>query len=290
VDATATAYLGLTLATFCWAAAFIAGKVTLAEMTPLPVAAWRFVLAAGMLLPFALRQRPAAAIRRAAGPLAVMVVCGGVGYPWLFLQALAHTSATNTSLLIALNPVFTLLLSPMIGERLDRRRVVGVLLALSGAVIVISHGHVERLTGLALNRGDLCAVLAAMTWATFNVASHGAVAQLAPSVANTVVYVLGGIVLFALGWNEHPWTQLAAATPGALGGIVVMGVLSSVMAGQFFLVGVRTVGVTRTVVFVYLAPVLTAALAALLLDEQFALAQGVGGAAVLAGVYLTTRA
>ena len=189
-----------------------------------------------------------------------------------------------------MNPVFTLLLSPLIGERLDRRRVGGVLLALSGAVIVISHGHVEKLASLELNLGDLCAVLAAMTWATFNLASHGVVTRLAPSVANSVVDVLGGIVLFALGWHEHPWMQLAAATPAAIGGIVVMGVLSSVMAGQFFLVGVRTVGVTRTVVFVYLVPVLTAALAAMLLDEQFAVAQGVGGAAVLAGVYQTTRA
>ena len=129
-----------------------------------------------------------------------------------------------------------------------------------------------------------------MTWATFNLASHGAVTRLAPSVANTVVYVLGGIVLFALGWDEHPWTQFAAATPAALCGFLVMGALSSVMAGQFFLVGVRTVGVTRTVVFVYLVPVLTAGLAAMLLDEQFALAQGIRGAAVLAGVYQTTRA
>ena len=95
MNATATAYLGLTLATVCWAVAFIAGKAALAEMTPLAVAAWRFVLASGMLLPFALRQRPAEGLRSAARPLAVMVVCGGVAYPWLFLQALAHTSATT---------------------------------------------------------------------------------------------------------------------------------------------------------------------------------------------------
>jgi drug/metabolite transporter (DMT)-like permease len=83
--------------------------------------------------------------------------------------------------------------------------------------------------------------------------------------------------------------QLAAAGPTALGGIVVMAVLSSVLAGQFFLVGVRTVGVTRTVVFVYLVPVLTAALSAALLGERLEMAQGVGGVAVLAGVYWSAR-
>jgi len=53
---------------------------------------------------------------------------------------------------------------------------------------------------------------------------------------------------------------------------------------------VRTVGVGRTVVFVYLVPVLTALMSTTLLGEQFLPAQAVGGATVLAGVYWTTRA
>ena len=55
-----------------------------------------------------------------------MMICGGVLYPWLFLLALSRTSATNTSLLIALNPVLTVLLAPLVGEPLDRRRMIGV--------------------------------------------------------------------------------------------------------------------------------------------------------------------
>ena len=77
--------------------------------------------------------------------------------------------------------------------------------------------------------------------------------------------------------------------PAARGGVVLMALLSSVMAGQLFLVGVRTVGVGRTVVFVYLVPVLTAVLSTTLLGEPFRLAQAVGGSAVLGGVYWTTR-
>jgi drug/metabolite transporter (DMT)-like permease len=75
----------------------------------------------------------------------------------------------------------------------------------------------------------------------------------------------------------------------ALSGIVLMAVLSSVVAGQFFLVGVRTVGVSRTVVFVYLVPVITAALSTVLLGERFDISQGVGGMAVLGGLYWSTR-
>jgi drug/metabolite transporter (DMT)-like permease len=68
-----------------------------------------------------------------------------------------------------------------------------------------------------------------------------------------------------------------------------MAILSSVMAGQCFLNGVRTVGVSRAVVFVYLSPVVTAALSTVLLREPIHAAQAVGALAVLAGVYVTTR-
>jgi len=134
------------------------------------------------------------------------------------------------------------------------------------------------------------ALAAAATWATFNLTSRRVVGHLTPAFTNCVIYALGAVALYVLGSGDRPWAQLAAATPSAVAGVVVMAVLSSVIAGQFFLIGVRTVGVGRTVVFVYLVPVLTALMSTTLLGEQFLPAQAVGGATVLAGVYWTTRA
>jgi drug/metabolite transporter (DMT)-like permease len=287
--AATAAYAGLGVSTLGWAAGFVAGKLALAEMTPLGVAAWRYAAAASILLPFALRRWPRGGLGDVARPLAIMVACGGVLYPTLFLLALARTSATNTSLLIALSPVLTLLFSPLVGERIERGRVGGVLVALAGAVTVITHGSVEHLRALSFNPGDLLAIAAAATWATFNLTSRHVAGRLAPPFTNCVIYSTGGLALYALGLPEHPWAQLSAATPTALGSVAVMAVLSSVVAGHLFLVGIRTVGVNRTVVFIYVVPVLTALLSAVFLHERFEAAQAVGGAAVLAGVWWTTR-
>jgi drug/metabolite transporter (DMT)-like permease len=283
----AAAYAGLACATIGWAAAFIAGKIVLAEMTPLPVAAWRYAAATVILLPFALRRVIPGDLRATAVPLGIMVVCGGVFYPWLFLLALARTSAINAALLIALNPVLTLLLSPLAGEHPDRRRLVGVALALTGAATVITAGDPRSVT--VANRGDLLAVAAAASWAAFNLAARSVAVRLPGSVTNCVVYGAGCMTLGFLGRREHPWAQLAAATAAARGGLLTMAVLSSVLAGQLFLVGVRTVGVSRTVVFVYLVPVVTAVLSVALLGESLRPAHVLGGAGVLAGVYWTTR-
>src|SRR5207247_10826193 len=101
--------------------------------------------------------------------------------PWLVLLALARTSAPNTAPLIALNPVLTLLFSPLVGERLDRRRLLGVLVALAGAATVITRGDPAHLAALSLGSGDLVALAAAAAWATFNLTSRPVLGRLTPA-------------------------------------------------------------------------------------------------------------
>jgi drug/metabolite transporter (DMT)-like permease len=288
------AYLGLTVATVCWASAFVLGKVVLREMTPLVLATWRYVVASLVLLPFVLRSRASslpgrAPVSSALLPLGIMVVSGGVLYPWLFLAALARTSAANTSLLIALNPIVTLLLSPLVGERLVRTQVFGAALAFAGAVLVISRGDLGELLALRIDTGDLLALAAAACWATFNLTSRLVVDRLPASTVNLAVYAGGALALGLLGLGDDPVEQLRHATPSAIGAVVAMAILSSVVAGQFFLTGVRDAGVGRAVVFIYLVPVLTAVLSVLVLGEQLSAAQLSGGVAVLAGLVLATR-
>jgi drug/metabolite transporter (DMT)-like permease len=289
----AWAYFGLTLASVGWASAFIAGKVVLAEVTPLPAAASRYLVATAVLLPLAWGKWPSrAALRPVLAQLAVMIVCGGLLYQWIFLLALERTSATNASLLVALNPVFTTLLSPLAGERLERGRLGGVLLALAGAALVITRGQLAQIGDLAgggPNSGDVLAVAGAMCWASFNVASRRVVHIMSPASINTLIYGTGGIVLGLFSLRDHPWQQLSHASAAAWCGILVMSIGSSVLAGHLFLIGVRTVGVSRTVVFVYFVPVLTAIASVFWLGEAFGWAQALGGAAVLAGVYWTTQ-
>src|SRR5437867_8963808 len=201
----ALAYAGLSVATVGWAAGFVAGKLALGAMSPLVVAAWRYAVAAAILLPFALRQRPADGLGRAAGPLALMVVCGGILYPWLFLLALSRTSATNTALLIALNPVLTLLFAPLVGERLDRRRIVGVAVALAGAATVITRGDLGHVRSISFAGGDLIALAAAGAWATFNLTSRGVVGRLTPAFTNCVIHTIGGVSRYVLCSGAEPW-------------------------------------------------------------------------------------
>src|SRR5690606_34006080 len=115
------------------------------------------------------------------------------------------------------------------------------------------------LAGLATaRRGDLLALAAAGLWATFNVASRRAVTHLPHAMTNALVYGGGSLITLLLAAPEAPFAQLAAASAGVRAALAFMILGASVLAGQLFLYGVHTVGVGRTVVFVYFVPVLTA--------------------------------
>jgi len=284
------AHLGLALAVLFWAAAFVAGKVALAEMTPLAVSAWRYAIAATLLLPFGLRAWPGIAVLRPVlAPLALLVLCGGIAYPWLFLTALQNTTATNTSLLIALNPIGTILLAPLVGEVLTRARLAGASLALLGAAIVITGGELGRLVEVSSHSGDLLALGAAGVWACFNLTSRRVVARMTSASINFAVYGIGCIALFALAADEQPIAQLREASVSVYAALFVLAALASVLAGQLFLGGVRLLGVSRTVIYINLVPPTTALLSWLFIGEALGAATAVGGVAVLGGVYLANR-
>jgi drug/metabolite transporter (DMT)-like permease len=286
---TARAYLGLYLASVAWAAAFIAGKVVVEHFQPLTAAGWRHLVAVLVLLPFAWRVRHVGDVRLVLLPLLLMALCGGALYQWTFMAALRHTSATNAALLIALNPVLTVALSPLVGERLTRRPLAGVLLALAGAVLIITRGDLSVLAQLLTSRrGELLALLAASLWATFNLASRRVVGHLPNSVANVICYGVGAAISLTLAVPQQPFAQLTSAPPAALAALLFTALGGSVIAGQLFLAGVHAVGVGRTAVFIYLIPVQTALLSVLLLGEPLLVSQIIGGAAVLTGVGVST--
>ena len=171
-----------------------------------------------------------------------------------------------------------------------RARVLGAGLAFAGAITVISRGDLHELLALRIDTGDAFALAAAGCWATFNLTSRLVVDRV-PGVDGQSRGVLGrsGRDVRARSGRGTRSRSSRNATAPALAALVGMALLSSVVAGQLFLVGVRDAGVGRAVVFIYLVPVLTAVLSVLLLGEALSGAQLAGGAAVLLGLLLTTR-
>jgi drug/metabolite transporter (DMT)-like permease len=279
--------LGMLLVCLIWGVNFSVTKVAIGLIPPLPFTAIRFALAS-MLLWGVLRATegpatlPPGEIRR----LLVLGVVGNTCYQLAFVLGLAHTSATNSSLILATVPTAVAVLAGAFGlERISARMWLGIAVGTLGVALVILASGVEFSRSTV--RGDLLTVLAVLCWAGYTVGLRTLPAGFSPLRVTTVTTIGGmpGLLLAGLPglvrleWKSIPgtaWAALAYAT-----------VLSLVVAYLLWNRSVKAVGGTRTAIYMCVTPLLASGAAWVMLGERAQPLQAVGAALIIAGVLLT---
>jgi drug/metabolite transporter (DMT)-like permease len=277
------------VATIFWAGNKTALKVSLVEMDPLVVGILRMFIAGVVLLVLAVvieggPRVPAPLIPR-------MLALGALGMGLnaaLFLYGLSLTSVSNAALISTLSPVFCVVMVVLTGqERVHRRTVAGVLLAMLGVGLLIRQDAASGNSPSLL--GDLLLVGAAITWAGYSAFGGRLLRSVGPVTTSAYTLLVGAAtVALASPLMVHQW-DVAHVSAAAWGGLLYAAILSSVVGLTLWNVGIKQVGATQTMLYNYLAPVLAIGSAAALLGETLSLAQVAGGAIVLAGLSLSAR-
>ena len=263
--------------------------VRLSELGPTATAFYRLGLALPVLwLWMEIGDRRATAIRPTGYRDFVGLAVSGLffaGDLGLWHWSIKLTSVANSTLLVNLAPVFVALGAWLLfGERFSATFLVGMVVALAGAILLVggSPGFDPRHL-----LGDVLAVAAAVSYAGYILA----VSRLRSRFSTAAVMAYGGgvscaaLLLAALVSGEH----LIAST--AYGWAVLLGVaLVSQVGGQ----GLITYALAHlpsafSSVSLLLQPVAAALLAWIVLGEALGAWQGLGGAVVLAGIFLARR-
>lgn len=146
-------YIKLLLMALFWGGTFIAGRRLAQEVGPFSGAFLRFLVASVFLAAMTLRAEKRLPLPKRGHliPLFLMGMTGIFLYNVFFLKGLKLIEAGRASIIIANNPIFIAIMSALIfHDRLNLLKVAGILISVSGAVTVITHG--EFLAGLG---GDL---------------------------------------------------------------------------------------------------------------------------------------
>ncbi len=274
-----------------WGGTFIAGRVASLAMAAPTAALWRYLVASFALLAFvAWRERGLPRLSRDQWLGVTLLGATGVAaYNLFFMFGLERVPASRGSLIMALNPAMIMLGGALfLGEKLTPLRVGGVVLALVGVTIVLGHGNPLALFAGHVGIGELALFGCVLSWCTYTLVGKRVLAGLSPLVATTYA-ALTGTVLLALACavsGDLAWPPAQAEVWASL---AFLGVLGTAVAFVWFYDGVMAIGPARTGVFINLVPVFAITLGVLLLGERVEASMLVGGAIVVAGIWMLNR-
>ncbi len=256
--------------------------VRLGGVGPTAAAFWRVFLALPLLY---LLRRLSAAGGAAAAPRGSTLILWLAGLAFagdlaVWHQSIRLTSIANSTLLTNLAPVFlTVVLHFGFGQRHAPRFWLGLLLALSGAAVLVAGSlRIGRDTAL----GDLCAIITAMFYAAYQLLvsrgrqSFSALDVMLRSSAGAAVVLLA--ITLATGepaWppDAHSWAiLLALAVISHVGG---QGLIAWAMAH---------LPASFSSVTLLVQPIAATVFAWLILGEGFGPQQVLGGAVVMSGI------
>jgi drug/metabolite transporter (DMT)-like permease len=284
-----TAYLLLLGMAVFFGGTWVAGKLAVEDAPPATIAAARFALATALLWLWARTRARVRRPRLADLPLVAALGATAVaGYNILFLYGLELAPATDGAIIVpGLAPVLTAAIAwPLLGERIGARGGLGFALALAGLVLVVDPAggvDAERLLGALLF------VLGAACWGVYSILGKTATARFDPVTATLYGTAAGTLMLLPFSFAGGGWRELAGASPETWASVVYLGVFGTVLAFVGFYEGVQRIGPSRAASFALLVPVFGVLGAVLLLGEPLGALTVVGGAAVIAGLWLLQR-
>ena len=272
-----------------WGASFIATKVALREVSPITIIWLRFgmgIIVLGLLV--ARRRQFALPKYKDLGYFSLLGFLGVTFHQWLQSNGLVTAQASTTAWIVSTTPVFMALLGWLIlKEGLGWLRATGIAIAALGVLMVVSHGDWSSISaGRFLTTGDVLIMLSAPNWAIFSVLSRRGLQQNPPARMMFFVMSVGWLFLSLLLLTGPGTSEIGRLQWDGWVAIGFLGIFCSGLAYVFWYDALQEIPAGQLGVFLYLEPLVTVLVAALLLNEAILLSSLLGGFLILAGVWI----
>ena len=223
--------------------------------------------------------------RKSVAMLLAYAVVGLLFNQLAYLSAIRFTNAGTGTLLENVGTALILVVSCVMTRKLpSARNVVGLVLAMTGVLLLATKGNLET---LAIGQdGLLWGLLAAVSMVTYTMMPETLVKEWGSVAVNAVGLLTAGVLACAI-WR--PWTygvQVSAPLVGGMAGLVLVG---TVAAFLLYLQGVADAGPVRVGMLACVEPLSAMVIAAVWLGTQVGLADAAGCACIVAMVFLVSR-
>ena len=285
-------YLKLLLTAIFWGGTFIAGRVVAQGVGPFSAAFLRFAIASLFLILLA-RRYEGGLPRLKKGQIIPIIFLGMTGvfaYNVFFFKGLKLISAGRASLIIANNPVFIALFAAcFFKEKLNPIKVAGIIISVTGAIIVISRGNLSEIVSGGLGLGDLFIFFCVASWVAYSLIGKTIMSGLSPLVSVAYSSLVGALALFIPAYFEGMLQDLSHYSAPEWFSIFYLGFFGTVIGFVWYYEGIKTIGAVKAGQFINFVPISAILLAFFILREPITLSLIGGGLLVISGVYMTNK-
>ncbi|MCE9647386.1 MAG: DMT family transporter [Chloroflexi bacterium] len=281
-------FAGLAAASI-WGGMYVVSKIVLEVIPPFTLLAIRYalgILTLGVVIVF--RKNKPSITKEIFWKSALVGFVGyGISLGFQFVGTKLST-ASNGSLVTSATPAFVLIFAPfLLGERATLRRMVALVISTLGVVAVIDPRTAELSPNLFW--GNMSLLSAALTWALYSVLVRK-VSKTGDLLSSSTIMLMGGLPSsLLLGFWEIQTQGVGVITPGIIGGLLFLGIISTAIAMFLWNYAFAELPAAVASLTFFAQPIVGTLLGWFFLSEKITPLFLAGGALISAGILIAAR-
>jgi drug/metabolite transporter (DMT)-like permease len=206
-----------------------------------------------------------------------------------FFKGLSYTSPIMGAVLMVTTPMIVLILSAIImKERMQKRKIFGILLGLTGTITLILYGK-SMVNAPNATLGNLLVFINAVSYGFYLIIVKKLMDKYNAFTFVKWIYTFGFIMVLPFGWNEFQAVDFANLPTDIFWKISFVVIFSTFLTYLLNLVSMRELKPTTVAVFIYLQPLFATIFAVSLGKDDLSLVKLLSAVLIFTGVYLVTQ-
>jgi len=277
------------LAVVFWGNSFIATKVALRELNPQTIILLRLLLGSAFLILIAVYSRKDFSLSlKNHGAIFILAIIA-VFHLWIQITGLKFTSAVNTGWIVGMSPVFIAILSVIVfKEKFFKTKIVGITIAFSGLVLLVSRGDFSSV-GFISHKGDLLVLASAFTWSVYSMVNKKITINYSPTMTILFLFLMMAVIIAPFTISVNAFSSVMHLSFQGWMSILFLGIFCSGIAYVLWARSLKKLEASETGVFLYFEPFVTVLSAWFILDEKITLMIILSGLIITIGVILVNR-
>ena len=255
----------LTLAASVWGGMFVAVKIAVEYIPPIPLVWMRYIVAFIVLAAVVVYQRENLKIARK--DIALLLSIGVIGHTISIVTqeyGTMFSSAQMGSVITSATPAFMLIFAAwLLKEKMTVRKILSIILATVGVILIAGVDSMD----MSKQLGAFCSTVAALTWALMSVMLKLIPSRYSPLQINFYAVLTAIICLTPVNLptvSALPWDKIVQ--PEIIGCVVYMGAISTAIAFLLWNKGLLLMEAGASGLFFFFQPIVGTFLGWLILD------------------------